>query len=149
MWDEKRAERIVMQRTNPRGQVVLTVRGGQAAFRGLPDWFEPPLYALGDDVVVDAQWAGWAPDGRLLVATVDGRLQVRSGRRYDDVDWEVDLAGLTRIRRPVPRGRGLVSGKRTGADVRLENGSVPGAWLRRWQGSARLGRRERPGGVRG
>ncbi|HEX4699239.1 MAG TPA: hypothetical protein VH857_07770 [Actinomycetes bacterium] len=102
VWDEKRAERIVMQRTNPRGRVVLTVRGGQAAFRGLPDWFEPPLYALDDDVVVDVQWADWAPDGRLLVATVDGRLQVRSGPLYDDVDWEVDLSGLSPDPQPAP-----------------------------------------------
>ena len=102
VWDETRAEGVVMQRTNPRGGVVLTVRGGQAAFRGLPDWFEPPLYALGDDVVVDVQWADWAPDGRLLVATVDGRLQVRSGRLRDDIDWELDLAGLAPDPQPPP-----------------------------------------------
>jgi hypothetical protein len=102
VWDEKRAERVVMAKPSPRDGTVLTVRGGQAAFRGLPDWFEPPLYALGDDVVVDVQWADWAPDGRLLVATVDGRLQVRSGPLYDDVDWEVDLSGLSPDPQPAP-----------------------------------------------
>jgi hypothetical protein len=98
-YDERRAESIVMQRPSPRDGSVLTVRGGQAAFRGLPGWFEPPLYALGDDVLVDAQWADWTADGRLLVATTAGELQVRDGV---DVVWRDDLAGLEPDPQPPP-----------------------------------------------
>ena len=90
-WDERRAERIVMARPSPRDGSLLTVRGGQAAFRGLPGWFEPPLYAIGDRVLVDAQWADWTVDGRLLVATTAGELQVRDGA---EVVWREGLAGL-------------------------------------------------------
>ena len=43
----------------------------------------------------DVQWADWAADGRLLIATADGRLQART---IDDavtaVAWERDLAAL-------------------------------------------------------
>ena len=41
----------------------------------------------------------WSADGRLLVATVDGRLQVRDG---STVSGEVDLAALTPDPRPPP-----------------------------------------------
>jgi len=98
-YDEQRAESIVMQRASPRDGSVLTVRGGQAAFRGLPGWFEPPLYALGDEVLVDAQWADWTVDGRLLVATTAGELQVRDGA---EVVWREDLAGLEPDPQPPP-----------------------------------------------
>jgi hypothetical protein len=98
-YDERRAESIVMQRAGPRDGSVLTVRGGQAAFRGLPGWFEPPLYALGDEVLVDAQWADWTVDGRLLVATTAGELQVRDGA---EVVWREDLAGLEPDPQPPP-----------------------------------------------
>jgi hypothetical protein len=98
-YDERRAESIVMQRASPRDGSVLTVRGGQAAFRGLPGWFEPPLYALDDEVLVDAQWADWTVDGRLLVATTAGELQVRDGA---EVVWREDLAGLEPDPQPPP-----------------------------------------------
>jgi hypothetical protein len=39
------------------------------------------------------QWADWDRRGRLLVATTDGRLQVRSGGTTErNVAWEVDLS---------------------------------------------------------
>ena len=98
-YDERRAESIVMQRASPRDGTVLTVRGGQAAVRGLPGGFEPPLYALGDEVLVDAQWADWTVDGRLLVATTAGDLQVRDGA---EVVWREDLAGLEPDPQPPP-----------------------------------------------
>jgi hypothetical protein len=101
-WDEQRAERVAMAKPSPRTGAVLTVRGGHAAFRELPTHFQPALYALGDDVLVDVQWADWAPDGRLLVATDDGRLQVRSGPGYGEVEWSRDLAGETPDPQPAP-----------------------------------------------
>jgi hypothetical protein len=102
VWDETRAEDVVMAKASPRDRSVLTVRGGQGAFRGLPSHFQPVLYAAGDEVLVGVQWADWAPDGRLLVATEDGRLQVRSRPGDGDADWELDLAGLTPDPQPPP-----------------------------------------------
>jgi len=100
VWDEKRADQVVMSRRGVRDGRDLTVSGGAAAFRGgPPHWWGPARYALDDRALVDVQWADWAPDGRLLLATVDGRLQVRSGPGYGDADWEVDLAELA----PDPR----------------------------------------------
>jgi hypothetical protein len=100
VWDEERAERIVMQRPSPRDGRVLTVRGGQGAFRSGPaGWWQPALYAVDDQVLDDVQWADWSADGRLLVATVDGRLQVLDGQT---VSWEVDLAALSPDPQPPP-----------------------------------------------
>ena len=45
---------------------------------------------------MDAQWADWTVDGRLLVATTAGELQVRDGAEV------VDLAGLEPDPRPPP-----------------------------------------------
>lgn len=99
-WDEQRAERVVMVKPSPRDGRALTVRGGEAAFRGGPAGrWQPPLYALGDDVLPDVQWADWASDGRLLVATSDGRLQVRD---QNQVTWEHDVAGAEPDPQPPP-----------------------------------------------
>jgi hypothetical protein len=60
-----------------------------AAFRELdPSRYGEPEYRL-DGELSGVQWADWSLDGGLLVATVDGRLQVRDGEK---VRWEVDLA---------------------------------------------------------
>jgi len=110
MWDERRAEAVTMAKARPGsgGAATLTVRGYFAAFREGPA-SEPPdaHYAILEDGIArpmtDAQWADWAADGRLLVATVDGRLQIcdyaRSGR---SVRSEVDLSGLTPSPAPPP-----------------------------------------------
>jgi hypothetical protein len=45
--------------------------------------------AASEHALPDVQWADWHPDGRLLVATTDGRLQIRAG---EAVEWEHDLA---------------------------------------------------------
>lgn len=100
LWDEQRAERIVMARPNPRDGALLTVRGGQAAFRsGAAGRWQPPLYAVDEVVLHDVQWADSAADGRLLVATVEGRLQVLEG---GTVSEEVDLAALAPAPKPPP-----------------------------------------------
>jgi hypothetical protein len=100
VWDEHRAERITMARPSPADGRLLTVRGGAAAFRSGPaGWWQPPTYAL-DGVPLEAvQWADWARDGRLLVATSDGRLQVRHGGTVHEV---ADLAALTPDPQPAP-----------------------------------------------
>ncbi len=101
VWDERRSVR--MAKAQPNGSLALEVEGSYAAFRDIPHRREPACYTLadGDDMqpLNDVQWADWDAGGRLLVATTNGRLQVRetngAGMR---VVQEHDLAAL----RPKP-----------------------------------------------
>jgi hypothetical protein len=106
MWDELRADRVVMEKTGG-DDARLTARGRYAAFRDGPFRGEPRVVAYGigpvgaEAVLPGVQWADWDQDGRLLVATHDGRLQVRA-RGADGsflVAHEVDVAPL----RPDPQ----------------------------------------------
>lgn len=99
-WEIRRAADIVMQRRRPRGREQLSVRGALAAYRsGDVRRYGAPEYALDDEPLAGVQWADWSPDGRLLVATDDGRLQVRQG---GEVAWETDLSGLSPDPQPPP-----------------------------------------------
>jgi len=111
VWDESRAEKVKMERARPRsdGGARLIVQGYFAAFRStLPGWPREIRYEMHEDGRVlhleDAQWADWNADGRLLVATVDGRLQVRDYARDGfSVLSEVDLSALTPSPAPPPK----------------------------------------------
>jgi hypothetical protein len=79
---------------------VLSVSGGQAAFRSGPQrGWAAPTYVLNGDPLPDVQWADWAHDGRLLVATTHGELQVRAGT---EVICVVDLAPFEPDPQPPP-----------------------------------------------
>jgi hypothetical protein len=100
VWDERRAERLTMERRRPGsdGAVRLTVRGRYAAFRsGQPSWAQTrySLVEAGEERPLErVQWADWDPAGRLLVATTDGRLEVRTvSSDPARVEWAIDLAG--------------------------------------------------------
>jgi hypothetical protein len=105
-WDEHRGNRIVMEKLRPgtEGAERLTVRGTYAAIRELHGIRTDVRYELYSGPharhLEDVQWADWDARGRLLVATLDGRLQIR------DVDgsvaWEVDEAALTPDPAPPP-----------------------------------------------
>jgi hypothetical protein len=80
-WDERRASAVTMEKPRPttEGGVRLRVRGYFAAFReGRSRELAYDLIA-GEQVTAldDAQWADWDAEGRLLLATRDGRLQIR------------------------------------------------------------------------
>jgi len=81
MWDERRALTLRMTKPQPgSSDVRLEVTGGYAAFRsrGYSDEVSYDVIAGGERLPLDAlQWAEWAPDGNLLVATDAGRLEVR------------------------------------------------------------------------
>jgi SAM-dependent methyltransferase len=49
------------------------------------------------------QWADWARDGRLLVATTGGELQVREDPRSPQPSWRHDLAAMMPSPEPPPR----------------------------------------------
>jgi hypothetical protein len=95
-----------MERPRPGsdGTERLTVRGTYAANRELHGTHTDVRYELhsNDDArhLEDVQWADWDAGGRLLVATVDGRLQIR------DVDgsvtWQANEASLTPDPAPPP-----------------------------------------------
>ena len=82
MWDERRAETLEMTKPQPNsdGSARLVVSGGFAAFRS-GGFSSTVRYRVVDgDAVVelpDVQWADWARDGRLLVATANGNLETR------------------------------------------------------------------------
>ena len=102
-WDERRAPDVVMEKARPSSpRIALRVRGVFAAFREGPFHNEPrdaryTLVVDGGEAALDGvQWADWAVDGRLLVATDDGRLQTRIMGAAGDVSIvsEHDLAAL-------------------------------------------------------
>jgi hypothetical protein len=81
-----------------RDETRLTVHGYFAAFRsgrGTDAVYEI-VQSGTTQRLEDAQWADWDAEGRLLVATTDGKLQIRefSGHRMC-VRSEVDLSALS------------------------------------------------------
>ena len=105
-WEIQRGGGVRVEKPRPGsgGATRLVAGGGFAAFRESREWWKGAIaYALvdGDATVplADVQWADWDATGRLLVATRDGRLQVREGAGGRlAVAWEIDLAPL----RPEP-----------------------------------------------
>lgn len=83
MWDERRVDRLRMEKARPGsdGSERLIVGGWYAAFRGSYGRRTEIRYELDDAGTIrpleDVQWADWDAGGRLLVATRDGRLQIR------------------------------------------------------------------------
>ncbi|MDH4178325.1 MAG: hypothetical protein OEV72_12145 [Thermoleophilia bacterium] len=108
MWDERRNARL--RKRQPQGDLVLHVESVGHAFgefaRQAVDGMHV-LYSLeanGDvRLLEDLQWADWDADGRLLVATRAGRLQVRDpeGGR-SSLLFEEDLALLAPSPQPSP-----------------------------------------------
>lgn len=103
-WDQHRTVAMEKRRPGARADTRLVVRGYYASFRstlpGAPKDVDYAIVAGGrTQPVADAQWADWAADGRLLVATRDGRLQIRDGAR---VTFDVDLVALAPAPSPPP-----------------------------------------------
>ncbi|MEN8377079.1 MAG: hypothetical protein ABFS34_16770 [Gemmatimonadota bacterium] len=108
-WDQHRNARI--RKPEPGGERVLCVEshgwaGGEfgkgQAVDGLRVSYS--MEREGDvRLLADIQWADWSLDGRLLVATRDGRIQIRgpaSGR--EEVAFDEDLTALTPNPQPAP-----------------------------------------------
>jgi hypothetical protein len=108
MWDETRAADLKMEKARPgfEGATRLRVQGSFAAFReSSPARPKPVRYEIveaGGAVVLEGvQWADWDHEGRLLVATTDGKLQVWDCEK-DAVISEVALGHLTPSPSPPP-----------------------------------------------
>jgi hypothetical protein len=110
-WDEVRADHVTMAKPRPGdGATRLLVRGRYAAFRDMQPSRGRPAYAVaraapagepaGPTIeLAGVQWADWDRLGRLLVATVDGELQVRQDPAHaGSIVWRSDLGAL----RPAP-----------------------------------------------
>jgi hypothetical protein len=96
MWDQRRPVTMEKARPKTEGAVRLAVHGWFAAFRsGTPG---ETLYAIVEAGrqrwLTGAQWADWDAEGRLLVATEEGRLQIRDGADAATLVWEHDVTGL-------------------------------------------------------
>jgi hypothetical protein len=114
-WDEDRGERVRVGRPRPQpsGTATPTVSwlvagGGFAAHRSFSGWYGAASYELRKGpaepvhrLLDDVQWADWSRDGRLLVATTSGRLQIRDGASLA-VTWEADLAAMRPTPEPPP-----------------------------------------------
>jgi len=107
-WDIRRAAHIALAKPRPReAGTRLLVRGWYAAYREGEPRKGPPEYWVERDGTADVeilegvQWADWATDGRLLVATSAGRLEVRDEPRAGAA-WRVDLAPLRPDPQPPP-----------------------------------------------
>jgi hypothetical protein len=108
-WDERRNARL--EKRQPGGELLLCVaklgrpcaRTTEGAIDGVLAgyWIE----ANGElEPLDELQWADWDEEGRLLVATRDGRLQIRdvaNGR--GEVLFEEDLSGLEPAPAPAPQ----------------------------------------------
>ena len=96
VWDQQR--QVAVEKASPAdGSRRLVARGWYAAWRSFsPERYADAAYALdegcGQRALDGVQWADWAPDGRLLVATTAGELQVRDPDG-GGVAWRTDLAG--------------------------------------------------------
>jgi hypothetical protein len=108
-WEEDRADAVKMEKAQPGSGPAtrLVVQGRFAAFRAaMPAEVKAVRYVLVDPDGVrpleDVQWADWDASGRLLVATSDGRLQVRDPGAGMRVRWETDLSGLAPDPQPPP-----------------------------------------------
>jgi hypothetical protein len=111
LWDERRADEVRLEKKRPSaaGALRLVVSGRFAAFRSsLSREAKRIRYELISDGGVqhlkDVQWADWDASGRLLVATVDGKLQIRDmlGDGWS-IRSEVDLSALSPSPSPAPR----------------------------------------------
>jgi hypothetical protein len=107
IWDERRADDVVMEKPRPDDRkTVMRVRGRYAAFRAGPFRNEPRTieYELrvGDttESLTDVQWADWSRDGSLLTASASGLLQVRAPDGSSRTD--ADLAALAPDPQPAP-----------------------------------------------
>jgi hypothetical protein len=99
-WDENRNARL--HKLQPGGPWRLRVEsvgwaGGEFGVEQSIDGLRV-TYALeseGDiQLLDDVQWADWDAQGRLLVATRSGQLQIRDlPQSPQQVTWEIDLAG--------------------------------------------------------
>jgi hypothetical protein len=116
VWDERRNARL--EKRQPGGDGVLHVEslgwaGGEFA-RQAVDGLRVRYSLESDGALVlldELQWADWHTDGRLLVATHDGRLQVRSvgprgakggGASGGAIDFDEDLGGRAPDPAPAP-----------------------------------------------
>jgi hypothetical protein len=107
-WDERRVSRLTMMKPRPGTPAThLIVRGWYAAFRGSDPGRGPARYAVTFDQgpeqpLAGVQWADWSRDGRLLVATTAGELQVRDDPRSPQPSWRRDLAAMAPAPEPPP-----------------------------------------------
>lgn len=104
-WDEQR--RAILQKPRPHGpgRLVLTDQG--LDIRAPRVEGRAPTFTLERaghvTPLADAAWADWDPRGRLLVATLDGRLEIRDpdSPRHTPVSSS-SLAALRPTPRPAP-----------------------------------------------
>jgi hypothetical protein len=108
MWDERRGDGVVMMKPSPITGQYLQVSGIQAGFRSGGTERGRARYELVEtdgriEPLDDVQWADWSRDGRLLVATNQGELQIRNGSSgVWTTTWTYDINQDEIAPRPAP-----------------------------------------------
>ena len=106
MWDQKRRSVLVKPRPHRDGRLVITDRGYERERPGATEGVLPAYrWEKGRRAATleDAVWADWDARGRLLVATLSGRLQVRDVDSKElAVVWEHDLSAYRVSPRAAP-----------------------------------------------
>jgi hypothetical protein len=102
-WDEQRS--AVLSKASPAGgcRLVMADRGLDLRAPGIEG--RRPVYAIeagGRRWSLEAAWADWDHQGRLLVATPDARLQLRNPEAPEGVLREHDLSSLRPDPQPAP-----------------------------------------------
>ena len=101
IFDQHRDVHIQKTQPGDKQSFRLTATGKFAAFREMSQdyWGADDLYYVLRDrrmerLLADVQWADWDRKGRLIVATVEGKLQIRELKDIDDekITFYVDLA---------------------------------------------------------
>ena len=88
-----------------RAPIVAVLRRGPSDWSHVGRWdvarglYEPGAWIRSN---LYPQRCDLSPDGRLLVATEHGRLQIRDGADAATLTWEHDLAGLVPAPAPPP-----------------------------------------------
>lgn len=104
-WDENRNAHLYKPQPNGDRCLHLTSLGHAGGEFGVHQAIDGlrmqyHLERAGESTLLEVQWADWDPQGRLLVATRDGKLQTRELHSSGVVvTFEVDLSALTPDRR--------------------------------------------------
>ena len=106
LWDEKRS--VVLEKPQPNGSGMLVLTDGGWSAEEARVEGRAPVYRLAKGrrrtELPEARWADWDSKGRLLVATHDGRLQIRNVDAPDlSTVREHDLGALPPAPGPAPK----------------------------------------------
>lgn len=102
-WDEQR--RAIIHKQQPDGRFRLRATFPASAADASAEWASPTYELLEDSRVISplepVQWADWSPDGRLLTASIDGKLRATDAA-HQSCSFDFDISQLKPNPQPAP-----------------------------------------------